>query len=152
MSNPDVRSVVADLVVDETAGFRASYIASLTDTDVKAVQMALIAMVDDGDLELQYQLLCPDDGNVMARFTAEEALPLGEEVDREDCTPFVVEKRHIWVAYVPTKKLTASLLREARAGKVPARRRGVRHRALEALGIDSTKPQGSGRRPTSTST
>ncbi len=107
-------------------------------------------MVERGDLTLQFQLLCPDDGAVLARFDQDDPLPIGQEVAAGDCDPFVVEKRHLWVAYVPTTRLLSGLLKEARGGKAPARRPGLRRRALPAWGIDSIKHRLFNRSTTST--
>lgn len=138
----DVRDVVAELAERGTGGFRASYVSQQTGRDMREVQQALRAMVDAGELTVQYQLLCPDDGAVLARFEQGAALPIGQQFEQGDCTPFVVQKRHLWVAYVPTRKLLTDLLKEARsAGKSPARRRGLRRRARKALGIDWIRRQ-----------
>lgn len=107
-------------------------------------------MVDAGDLTLQYQLLCPSDGAVLKRFAQTDPLPIGEEVELGDCDPFTVRKRHILVAYVPTKKLLSGLLREADAGKASARFRArqLLVRTIREIGSRIHLPSN----PTSTST
>jgi hypothetical protein len=132
-----VRDVVAELAAENTHGFRASYIAKRTGRPVAEIQTELVEMVDRGELVIEYQLLCPDDGAVLGRYGVDDPLPLGESVQKDDCDEFVVTKRDIWVSYKPTPRLTADLLKEARQGKAPARRRGLRRRALAALGTNS---------------
>lgn len=147
----DVRDVVADLAERATGGFRASYVAERTGRDVREVQQALRTMVDSGELTVQYQLLCPDDGAILRRFEQGAELPIGQEVEEGDCARFVVQKRDLWVAYVPTHKLLTDLLKEARTtGKAPARRRGLRRRARKALGIDWIRRQRFSHRTTTT--
>lgn len=148
----DLRDVVAELAERGTGGFRASYVAQRSGRDVVEVQEALRAMVDSGELAVQYQLLCPDDGAVLRRFEQGAELPIGQRIEEGDCAPFVVQKRHLWVAYVPTRKLLTDFLKEARkAGKTPARRRGLRRRARKALGIDWIRRQPFSHRPTTPS-
>lgn len=130
----DVRTAVAT-IVDRTHGFRASYIAEMTGKAIRDVQRELVAMVDRGELALEYQLVCPQDGAVLRRFKQGQALPIGEEIEADDCEPFVAEKRHFLVAYLPKAVLLQSVLGSERSVKAPARPGVTRRRADRALGM-----------------
>lgn len=131
MTGPSVREVVADLAERSTDGFRASYVSGETGRPPGEVQKELIEMVDNGELTLQYQLRRPSDGAVLRRYTSSDVLPIGEEVETDDDDPFMVRKRDVVVAYVPTQQLVTDLLKEARTPKVPAQRRGPRRWASQ---------------------
>lgn len=146
MSKSTVRDVIANLAERDTAGFRASYVARETGQPVADVQKELVGMVDQGELTLHYQLLCPFSGAVLARYERNDVLPIGEELDFEDCEPFTVREKNLTVAYVPTKQLLTDLLKEAKAPKTVARRRGLRGWALakKATGSIKQPPFGQG--------
>ena len=130
----DVRTAIAS-IADRTHGFRASYIAETTGRGLRDVQRELVEMVDRGELALEYQLVCPDDGAILKRFKQDQPLPIGEEIDADDCEPFVAEKRHFLVAYRPEAPLLQSILGRERSGKARARPGGTRRRADRALGM-----------------
>lgn len=130
----DVRTAIA-AIADRTHGFRASYIAQATGWPIRDVQRELVAMVDRGELALEYQLVCPDDGAVLKRFGQHQRLPIGEEIEADDCEPFIAEKRHFLVSYLPEAVLLQSILGSERSGKAPARPGATRRRADRALGM-----------------
>jgi hypothetical protein len=145
-----VRDVVAELAAGETSGFRASLVANRTDRPIAEIQRELAEMVERGDLDVGYELLCPDNGRLIARYSASDPLPIGETIQRDDCEEFDVTPRHLWVTYRPSSTLAMSLLRRATdAGKAQARRSRLR-RALGRLRIGSTRTHFSGRTSTST--
>jgi hypothetical protein len=145
----DLLDVVAELAAGETRGFRASYVAKRTGRPLPAVQRELADMVTRGELEVRYELLCPDDGRLIARYTPADTLPIGETVHHAECEEFDVTPQSLWVTYRPSADLAMALLRRAtEAGKARARQ-GVLRRALERLGIGSIRTHISSRVRTS---
>ncbi len=124
-----------------TTGFRASYLASATGVDVGRVHDQLNKLVEAGDLEPQFELLCPGTGRLIRRYTAGEHLPIGETVaETDDCEEFVATRRSFWVTYRPTRQgLVRLAQRGDPPGKASARPRRLRQ-VLRALRTDSIKP------------
>ena len=102
-----VATVVETLTDEGSTGFRASAIARRVGASgIEAVTPALMEMVRDGRLRLRFDLLCPDNGRTITSFWEEDELPLGKDWSSDRCTsdePFIVERRHIWVHFVPTE-------------------------------------------------
>jgi hypothetical protein len=148
----DVQDVIAEVATGETRGFRASYVAKRANRPIGEVQRQLVDMVDGGKLDVFFELLCPDSGRLIQRYKADEPLPINETIKRDDCEEFDVTLSSFWVTYKPTADLAMELLRRAAdAGKARARR-GPLRRALESLGIASTRRLNSSRATTSRTT
>jgi hypothetical protein len=134
----DVLDLIAEVATDQTRGFRASYVAKRTNKSLDDVQRELVAMVDDGRLDVFYELLCPDSGRLIHRYASTDPLPIGQTIERDDCEAFEATLSSFWVTYKPSANLAMELLRRAtHAGKGRARRSLLR-RALSRMGIGST--------------
>lgn len=111
----EVGQIVQALSREGSTGFRASQVAKQTDSPIVEVQTALMKMVDEGMLELRFQLICPDNGRTIKSYRAGETLPIGEEISDGRCEsddPFLVEKSNIWVTFKPSERLLRSANRE----------------------------------------
>lgn len=111
----DVAQIVRELTEAGSTGFRASWIARQIDDNVDDIRNELMGMVRDGELQLKFDLLCPDSGRTIRSYGNEDELPLGEEVSDERCDtdePFLVEKSNIWVTFEPTADLLRHTNRE----------------------------------------
>jgi hypothetical protein len=112
----DVLPVVEELALAGSAGFRASFIADRLQASDEEIRLALIQLVDGGDLNLRFALLCPDNGRTIHVYSADQQLPIGETVSNLKCEssePFEVEKAHIWVTFEPSLRLVQRVNREA---------------------------------------
>jgi hypothetical protein len=134
----DILDIIAEVATDRTRGFRASYIAKKANRSLDDVQRELVTMVDDGQLDVYYELLCPESGRLIQRYASKDDLPIGQTIERDDCETFEATVSSFWVTYKPSADLAMELLRRATdAGKAQARRSLLR-RALERMGIGST--------------
>lgn len=116
----DVRPLVEDLAYGGTRGFRASIVARDLGDGEENVRLALLQMVEAGDLDLRFELICPDNGRTIRRYSIEEELPIGQEVSSDRCEtdePFVVSKDQVWVVFEPALAFVQRVNR-ARAGAV----------------------------------
>jgi hypothetical protein len=101
----EVLSTVEDLAHAGSNGFRASYVASQMQAESAEVRAALIQLVQSGELDLKFDLICPDNGRTIRRYSSEEELPIGKMESDTKCEsddPFRVEKHHIWVTFAPS--------------------------------------------------
>ena len=115
MARDVLSSAVEDLTDQGAAAFRASAIASRVGDAVEAVTPGLMQMVQDGQLRLQFDLICPDNGRTIRSYSDKEQLPIGQAVSSDRCDsdePFVVEPQHIWIQFVPTEQLRVRVRRE----------------------------------------
>lgn len=118
MSDPAIAilPVVEDLVDRGTVGFRASYVAKRANVSEADARAVLVELVNDGRLEVEYDLICPDErGRTIQTFTAAQQLPVGETWSSDRCDsdePFVVTGDLILVKFVPTSEFRASIRRQ----------------------------------------
>jgi hypothetical protein len=115
----DVLPVVEDLAYAGSRGFRASVVASQLGASDDEVRLALMRLVGSGELTLKFDLICPDNGRTIRRYSVEEELPIGEMESDTKCEtdePFCVEKRHIWVTFEPALEFLQQVNRK-RAGE-----------------------------------
>ena len=129
----EIAQIVQALSREGSSGFRASQVAKQSGSPLAEVQAALMELVEEGMLELRYQLICPDNGRTIKSFSADEELPIGQEVSDGRCEteePFVVEKSNIWVTFRPSeallraanRELSEELKKNCLTGQVPERR------------------------------
>jgi len=93
-------------------------------------------LVDAGDLEVGFEIACPEDGRTIAIYRAGEALPIGEVLDCEACGEgHRITEDDIWVTFTPTYRLSARLGRADSIPKAtPSRpRRGLVTRVIDFL-------------------
>lgn len=115
----NIQTAVAS-IADRPGGFKASAIAEMTGETIGDVQGDLVAMVDRGELSLEYQLVCPQDGAVLGCFKRDQPLPIGQKIKADGCEPFIAEKRHFLVTYLPQAVLLQALLGSERTVKAQA--------------------------------
>jgi hypothetical protein len=114
----DIVDAVQALARESTRGFRASAVARRAHSPVDEVRQQLMQMVEHGQLELKFQLICPDNGRTICTFDAADELPLGKEMTDQRCEtdePFVVDKSTIWVTFKPTVELFRAANKELAA-------------------------------------
>jgi hypothetical protein len=121
-----IATAVENLTDEGSTTFRASAIARcVRATAVEAVTPMLMQMVRDGRLRLRFDLLCPDNGRTITSFRQEDDLPIGKEWSSDRCAgdePFIVERRHIWVQFVPTNEFRVRVRRNrVQASRPPER-------------------------------
>lgn len=143
------RGAVMELAAAHTSGFRASYVAKWTGQPLDEVQRQLATLVTQGDLEIRYELLCPDNGRLVRRYVATDTLPLGKTISRDDCEEFEVTPQLLWVTYRPTADLAMALLKRVTPTEKAEARRSLLRRALGKLGIGSIRTPISSRTSTS---
>lgn len=114
----EVVDIVQALARESTRGFRASVVAGRAQRPVDEVRRQLMQMVEGGQLELNYELICPDNGRTICSFDAVDELPLGQEMTDQRCEtdePFLVDKSNIWVTFKPTVELFRAANKELAA-------------------------------------
>ncbi len=114
MSADRVLEIVEDLTDEGTAGFRASAVARRLSSRVEQVTLALLGMVRDGRLRLRFDVICPDNGRTIESFWQEQELPIGQTRRSDRCDsdePFVVDKAHIWITFVPSERFRLGVRR-----------------------------------------
>jgi hypothetical protein len=116
----------------------SKFIERVTGKPIGDVQHEPARMVERGELDVYYELLCLDNGRLISRYSATDPLPIGQTIVGDDCEEFEVTPCSLWVRYRPSATLAMALLRKsANAGKVRARRGAILRRAPARLGIDS---------------
>jgi DNA-binding transcriptional ArsR family regulator len=111
-----VLGAAAELTEAGSYGFYASAILARTGLDAATVSAALLDLVEEGKLELSFELRSPDNGRRLAAYERLEEVPVGEEFESdrsESPAPFVVEQTDVFVRFGPTRKFAASLRRRA---------------------------------------
>jgi hypothetical protein len=112
---PEIQRAVEDLTDEGTMGFRASAIARRLKADIGAVTKPLLTLVEDGDLRLRFDIICPDNGRTIESYWEGEELPIGQPRSSDKCDspePFTVGKEHVWVTYVPSERFRTRVRRE----------------------------------------
>ena len=117
-----IDTAVEHLTDKGSSGFLASAIARRIGTNTEAVLPRLAQLVSSGDLTVRYDLLCPDNGRTIKRFSFDEELPIGQEWTDDRCDgPFVVSESDFWVMYVPTERFRLNVRRRrSRQGDPPS--------------------------------
>ena len=105
---------VEDLTNSGSTGFYPSAVAQRARTSVQAATAALTEMVQRGDLRLRFDLVCPGNGRTVKQFNEASEVPLGTLwEDNGVCDePFVVEKRDVMIAFVPTERYRIRVQRQ----------------------------------------
>jgi hypothetical protein len=112
-----VEKVVEDLAANGAEGFHASYVAREADVPTGDARSRLARLVDSGDLQENFELVCPSCGRTIATFRRGDRLPLGELHPCGICgaEPFVVSEADFVISYTPTQSFLSKLLRDGRA-------------------------------------
>lgn len=121
-SSDAVIAAVEELATEGSTGFRASAIARKVGSSVDAVAPALLALTRNGALSLRFDLMCPDNGRTIHSFNSDADLPIGQEWQDERCEtdePFIVDRDHIWVVFVPTERWRTTVLRRRARDRAP---------------------------------
>ncbi len=116
--------VVEELARSGSSGFLASHVAHEAAIPLPDARRGLTELVNQGDLEVQYELLCPDNGRSIATSSQLEDLPIGEEIQDERCEsdePFAVAREDVWVRFLPSHELLLRVNRES-AGSPPKKK------------------------------
>ncbi len=114
-----VVDVVEDLALVGTSGFRASFVAGEVGAPEREVRKVLGALVESGELEVRFEVLCPDNGRTVRTYSDYRDVPFDEEMSSDRCDseePFVVDKDNVWIAFVPSQSLLSRVNRRARGG------------------------------------
>lgn len=138
---------VADLTDAGSSGFHASAVARQIGSVTEIVAPALLGMVKRGQLKLRFDLLCPDNGRTITSFDAGDQLPIGQEWQSDRCDspePFVVERAHIWVVFVPTESYRIHVRRRHQAEQRQATRESGDPPGLERCRTPSTRTSAAG--------
>jgi hypothetical protein len=125
--DPAVREVVDQLAAAGRRRFRASWVADQSGVEARRAQDQLTALVSSGELTMNFEVLCPEDGRTIASFRAGEPIPVGKFLDAPDCPsgPVEVVEEELWVTFTPTDKL----LLDVNARLAPDRKKKPRRRS-----------------------
>jgi hypothetical protein len=134
-----VRQVVEDLAAAGAQRFHASYVADSAGLDIEATRTALAALVQGGDLELFFELRCPECSRVVATFPAKASIPIGKTFESPSCgdADFLVTENDVMVAFSPSQTLLLRVNKRRstapRKKKSPLRRIKARIRSRRRL-------------------
>jgi hypothetical protein len=111
----DVQDVVIGFARGGVKRFHPSAVADELGVEVTAAVDALAPLVEDGALELRFEVVCPQCHATVAMVERQDDVPLGQELacyatDEEHS--FTVRREDVWITYAMTTKLLSGLLVE----------------------------------------
>lgn len=108
-----VHDVVARLARGGVRRFHPSAVAGELSVDVTAAVDALAPMVQSGDLDLVFEIVCPECHATVQMVSERADVPLGVELDcyaTDHEHAFTVRPEDVWVTYAMSTKLLSGLL------------------------------------------
>ena len=109
----ETREVIEDLALNGRGHVHASYVAKQAEIATEDAHKQLLALQSEGIVEVNFDVICPDNLRTIMTFHLEEEIPWGEWVPEPtgDCEPFKLTEEDIDVTYSPTHKFQQRLLR-----------------------------------------
>lgn len=105
--------VVKGLALEGAGHFHASYVAKKVGIATDQAHEQLAMLQTEGVIEINFDLICPDNLRTVKTYHLREEIPWGELFVEEtgDCEPFTLTEDDIDVTYSPTLSYTQRLLR-----------------------------------------
>lgn len=75
-------------------------------------------LVEQGDLDVRFEVLCPETNEVLATYRLEEQIPLDQEVEDAEGGKFVLRSEHVVVEYFFTPQFSVRRLLGLPDGKL----------------------------------